>query len=125
MIHQGGRAVFDRIHQGDQCGVANIFFEQGFIERPPKFFQGLGKILWRRTGDGQAARERTVEMGMSANSARHDDLPSRIQFLCFWVQLLQLGRRPYFADLVAFDQQGMVLQDAIWRFPGDEGGICN
>ena len=85
MIDQGGCAVFDRVHQGEQCGVADIFFEQGFIERPPKFFQDLGKILWRRTGDGHAARERAVEMRVSANSTRHDDLPARIQFLCFWV----------------------------------------
>jgi len=78
----------------------------GIYRAATKVFSRIsGKSFGAETGDGHAARERAVEMRVSANSTRHDDLPARIQFLCFWVQLLQLGRRPYFTDLVAFDHK--------------------
>lgn len=66
-----------------------------------------------RGRDRHAARERAVEMRVRADSAGHDVLPVGVMRFCFWVFGGQRTGWSNFLDQPAFDQDGMIRQDAV------------
>ena len=125
MIDQRGGAVLDGVHQADQRAVFDVLLQQRPVQPPPELAQDFGKVAGRVTGDGHAPGKGPIKVGVAADVARHDELPTGVHGLVLRVGLFQLGGVPDICNQRSIHADSALFDYFIGLAKGDDASICD
>ncbi len=125
MIEERGRALPDCIRHRQQGAHTDVLFREGGVQRPPRALKDLRKVAGCRRGDSQPTREERIEMSVSANGPRHQQLPRGVEFLSFGVRCFQFPRRADVLDAAPGNQDCLLRHHLVWSLCSHQGGICD
>ena len=123
MIDQCSGPVPDRIHQTGQDGILDALGIQRAVERPPQLLQDVREVFRSGSGNGHAAGIGTIKVRVGTDAAGHYILSTCVQLFLFRIFFLKFAGWASFFDAFVLDEKGLVVQDAVFRLPCDEGCI--